>query len=138
MIQTRIIKRDILNILKDGNEHYAKDIKDKIRRNHIEEITEGVFANSFRKLVIEGKCENPERGIYIISSKNKISQKPYSSVDSNLKNKVVSAFSNFENEINAIISDYSVAESDEHTILYCMKIKHCYSDIKEKLKNRLL
>ena len=144
MSRSANIKRDIINILEDGKEHYAKDIKDKIRRKYIEEVTEGVFAGCFRKLVLEGKCENPERGIYIISSNDttkresedgKISHKQNNKIDIDLKKKVMRAFFDLESEINSIMVDYNLSDTDTDTIMYCLEVRKLCGEIKEKLNN---
>ena len=70
MSKSSIIKGEILDILKDGKEHDAFDIKAYLRRKHSDfEVTEGIFSNSFRTLTLAGKIINVERGVYKINNK---------------------------------------------------------------------
>lgn len=69
MSKSSIIKGEILDILKDGKEHDAFDIKAYLRRKHSDfEVTEGIFSNSFRTLTLAGKIINVERGVYKINN----------------------------------------------------------------------
>ncbi len=68
MSKSSIIKKEILEILKDGQEHKAYEIKEYLRKKHFDfEVTEGIFSNSFRTLTLEGKLRNTDRGVYRIN-----------------------------------------------------------------------
>lgn len=141
MSRTGRVKQDILKVLEDGREHYAGDIKKTIRQKYKEDITEGVFAGALRKLVLENKCKNPDRGVYVLErdTTNSTQEKKRSQnhkenkVDIELKQKIARVFSNMENELNSIMVDYNLSDTDTDTILYCLEVKKMCGDFREKL-----
>lgn len=144
MSRTSVIKQEILTILNDGRAHSASEIKEKIRQKSNEDISEGVFAGSFRTLVIEKMCENPDRGIYIINTKSprkneevQQNEKPVcvkrNEAHMVLKQTVADSIVKLDTEICGAMKGIDISVADAEILEYCLEIKKICNGLREKI-----
>lgn len=140
------IRKQIINILDDGKEHPISQIKETIRARSDKEISEGVFAGCFRTLLLDKKCESPERGIYVKSNKVVKSTEISESVDdtvegqssvadySKVKRVVDQSVDKMEKDILEVMQLYNLANSDARLITYCLEIRKKFNEFKNEIK----
>lgn len=139
MSKTGEIKEQILRILNDGKVHAVSDIKEEIRKGNKSNISEGVFAGCFRTLVLEKKCNNPDRGLYMINKENeeetpeKENCKERREEESALMQAVIHSVARMDTEIAAAMKGIDISVVDEGVLKYCIEIKKICNEAKERV-----
>lgn len=137
MSKSSIIRNEILEILTDKEEHNASEIKEVLRKKHTDfEITEGVFSNSFRTLVLAGKIINKERGMYCINSDKNV-------YDGNSMKESINAVCESNNkEINCDENNYDNSDEDVNHELekseQCRELESKISKIIDKMREEFV
>ena len=146
MSKTGEIKEQILRILSDGKVHAVSDIKEEIRRGNTVNISEGVLAGCFRTLVLEKKCKNPDRGLYMINRERELERSEKESCGKrNVKEialiqAVTDSATRMDIEIATAMKGIDISVVDEGVLQYCIEIKKICSEVKERvnLANQIL
>ena len=146
MSKTGEVKEQILRILSDGKVHAVSDIKEEIRRGNKVDISEGVLAGCFRTLVIEKKCKNPDRGLYVINIERETERSENESFGKRsvkeiaLMQAVMDSVTRMDIEIVTAMKGIDISVVDEEVLQYCIEIKKICSEVKERvnLANRIL
>ena len=138
MSKTGEIKEQILRILNDGKVHAVSDIKEEIRKGNKSNISEGVFAGCFRTLVLEKKCKNPDRGLYMINKDNEEETSEKESCRERrveeiaLMQAVGDSVARMDAEIAVAMKRIDISVVDEGVLKYCIEIKKICNEAKEK------
>lgn len=146
MSKTGEIKGQILRILNDGKVHTVSDIKEAIRKGNKSNISEGVFAGCFRTLVLEKKCKNPDRGLYMINREGEEETFEKKSCGERreeeiaLMQAVMDSIARMEAEIAVAMKGIDISVVDEGVLKYCIEIKKICNEAKERanIANQIL
>lgn len=161
MSRSSIVKKEILEILKDGQQHSACEIKEKIKKIHLGfEVTEGIFSNAFRTLTLAGKISNIERGIYCLNSEicktnnnenkeNKTNNSASKEIQDNenkiiecsktkkymeLQDKISNSMNQMREELAKLVSDVNIMEADDETVSYILNVRKALVELENKIK----
>lgn len=133
------IKEQILRILNDGKVHPVSQIKEEIRKENKSNISEGVFAGCFRTLVLEKKCKNPDRGLYMINKENEEETHEKKKCgerreeENALVQAVMHSVARMDTEIAAAMKGIDISVVDEGVLKYCIEIKKICNEAKERV-----
>ncbi len=147
MSKSTVIKEQIMEILRDNQEHTASDIKVTIRKKYPDmDITEGVFSNSFRTLTLAGKCINKERGVYVLNSdKRNVDPDAAQKDEGEKENKCCNAYLKLHQDVSELlvkwreefrnlVKDINILDADDEVVAYILEVRHALENLEKGIK----
>lgn len=136
------VKEIIINFLKDGKVHEAKEIKTYIMNHTDEIVSEGVIAGCLKTMTTNGTLEKVERGMYRLSevelsqvNQTENENKREKALNETIYSKIVELTNSYKHEAFRIINEIDITEENKDIIFSAMnlrkKIDHFCEDIQE-------
>ena len=77
MTKSQVIRQKIVDFISDGNRHSVQEMKEYLQKCDIGEYSEGQFAGVINNLQKNGTIDKVERGVYIVTDKDKCKSRYY-------------------------------------------------------------